>query len=584
MKLLYKLLIPGTILGILTVIIFHFYCFIGYDLFAVSEVFIGSVKSITEHLLQKFQLNKYLSLFFIQFFGNRFLASLIIAGLLVASLYLYKSIIKQYISQKSFRILSSLGFLVGCYLLVKGNIVVDLTSLILIFLVINFLLRLTRNKLFPLWLMIIEFFVWWTIQPYFLLFLLITFLLLWSSSQKMYSIAAVIFGVILYSGYLLLNTSVPTEANMDFISEYLKPAYLIFCTLLLAPFILRKSASKRIVLLLYSMFIVALTFYSLSHLVKYSNRNVESKIIYKYLNNEWGSLLDYATHRKDLTQTSVICINYALFKDGHLNNGMFIFDQSYSISGLLPSYGLKKNDPYFRQNFFYNKHALILSRIYYELGLYTMSYRIASDFIARYGNQPQALMLMVKYCLVLDKKEAAGNYGSILMKNPLYVKKIKTLLEKQKARNNRQFTELTALSYYPVINLELYLDEGIKNNMALQYYISAVLLSKDRKRLSKAVEYLNQIGSNELPEDLEYFILLESFMNAANIGLGNITLKKERFKKTSEFTDKLMQTSSEAEARELLLPYRNDFLYYYVFEKGKHIKTGSGFYNSDYLN
>lgn len=302
---------------------------------------------------------------------------------------------------------------------------------------------------------------------------------------------------------------------------------------------------------------------------KNQDKNTEAVIKYRFSNGEWDKLLDYAINKHELSQTSAMCANYALYKKGHLLYRAFSFDQYFSANGLLPEFKLGEKRERSPLNFFYNRNAVLLAAIYYDMGLYSMSGKIATDFLAHIENQPQSLLLLTKLHLARGEKEAASKYAAILGQNPIYKRKAEKLIAGagEEGIPKNAIPDDMLLSPTPGKNLYLLLTLPWKNPMALEYYITYSLLQRDFNAIPFIIEKLTEYGYTKLPYDFEHFIDIAHTLTEKEIPTGALKKDPKRQMQFSSFFQTMKGTRSKKEAEKTLGQYYGSYMYYFFINK-----------------
>lgn len=555
---------------LLGVFLLSFYCvknylvYIPYDAFVISPLFRWNVDFLLEHLKHSFSFLDYLSLFVIQFFHTKLLATVVLSLLVTALFAVFRRFLSLFNSSFGVVNICALSIVPAVLLLTERQMVHDLIGLIIVLGTMLLLKRQIHSRKFILISVIVGLALWFLIQPFALLYLLLLPVVFWNENK--WSLWRVLLFNILLMGLLYAVRYrfvhfVPDDAYWSFIRHYLTARYFYFVAILLfISLILRLSKRFKFAFICPVLVMVGLIIYDVDYIKHHSSRNSECIIKRCFIEEDWSSLLNYAIVQDQLSQTSSMCVNYALYRDNHLLDRAFLFDQYYFSNGLLPTYVLFTDDIPKNLNFFYNQNSLLLSEIYYQMGLYSMGIRIANDFLAHYKDQPHALLQLTKQFLKCGDKEAADKYAYILMQNPLYRNKVKEIYEHVKEDADMPDYSDVGLSHFPQINLEIILRQEQKNEMALQYYITYSLLNCDDTTIPFIIEKLTEYGYSDLPQDFEYLIYLTNNTN----NLNNLSTDSRRLKNFLKLRGKLYSVRNAKEAKVALNADKQSYLYYYI--------------------
>ena len=560
-------------IGVFLFSIFCFYNylnFVPYNIYAVSPLFLWTYDFFLEHITNSFVFNRYLTSFFIQFFYSKLTASIVIAFLITALFITYHRLLSYFSTSELIINLGSLSIIAGLFLIPEENIVNDLVSLLIILWFILLLKKFSKHKYIFIGTIIIGGILWWSIQPFFILFLIILPITLLTENKRLsYKIflANLLLAISAYSYRYFFVRFMMDSAYWLFIKDYLSLKYLLFFLLIIfIPIAVKYLKHPKRILILTTSILTILFANGVRYIYVNSMNNTEAIIKYKFNSEEWHSLLEYAIKKPELSQTSAMCVNYALYKDKHLTDRAFYFNQRFSGDGLLPKFGLDNNDIHTSLNFFYNRNALLLGSLYYNLGLYSMVERIAMDFFAHFENQPQALLLLTKNYLAYGEKEAAAKYAGILEQNPIFKRKIKNLIFNAEKKYVEKDTNNVAMAFSPLLNLDLLLKSPVKNQMALEYYISYSLLERNFSTIPLIIEKLTEYGYTELPHDFEYFTYLaySFYFYKKPINTGILKNNTKRYVQYSNFCDKLKKLRRKEDAQEALKKYKDSYMYYFI--------------------
>ncbi len=565
-----KYIIPISIFLFSALCLYNYLNFIPYDLYAVSPLFLWTSGFFIEHITNSFAFSNYLSLFFIQFFYSKFLASLVIAFLLTALFITCRRFFSCFSTSQLTVTLGSFAIVAGIFLIPEKNIIVDSICLLIILWCVLLLKKVAKHRNFWIGTLIVNFILWWTIQPLYIIYLIILPIVLFTENKKLslkiFS-ANLLFAISLYSYRHFFVNFAPDFVRWVFIRDLYSIKYLLFLLLLISiPVVIKYiNQSKHILTLLIGILII-LCFNDVKYIYDNSDKNAEAIIKYKFNYGDWDSLLNYAIKKHKLSQTSAMCVNYALYKNKHLTDQAFHFNQNFSADGLIPEFKLNTTGPPSPLNFFYNKNSVLLGELYFDLGLFSMTQGIATDFLAHVENQPQALLLLTKNYLAYGEDEAAAKYAEILKKNPLYNHKVKNLILNAEKKRNVKVTTTNdvSISSSPFTNLYLLLISPGKNKMALEYYITYSLLKRNFATIPFIIEKLTEFGYTKLPHDFEYFIYLANSLHKKTYNTGNLKNNPKRYIQYSNFFNKLNKTRSKEEAQEALKEFKHSYMYYFI--------------------
>ncbi len=562
--------------GLLIFLIFCFFnClnFVAYDIYAVSPLFLWTSNFFVEHTKECFMFNKYLSLFFVQFFHFRIAASIVMGCLFTALFIISRHFLKYFSVSKTQYNTGGLCVTLGAFLIIGQNIMTDIISLLIVLWSILLLKKTTGTKYLWAGTLIVNFILWWAIQPFFIIYIILPPLVLSGENKKMACkiFAANFFmGIVLYSYRYFFGNFMPGYTCWAFISRVLSIKYTLFFLLItLMPVALKYLKPDKLKLPLLICVLMILFINGFMYINKNRDNNTEAVIKYKFNKGEWDKLLDYAINKQELSQTSAMCANYALYKKGHLLYRAFSFDQYFSANGLLPEFKLGEKGKRSPLNFFYNRNAVLLAAIYYDMGLYSMSGKIATDFLAHIENQPQSLLLLTKLHLARGEKEAASKYAVILGQNPIYKRKAEKLIagsDKGGIPKNTIPDDML-LSPTPGKNLYLLLTLPWKNPMALEYYITYSLLQRDFNAIPFIIEKLTEYGHTKLPYDFEHFIYIAQVLTKKEIPTEPLKKDPKRQIQFSSFFQTMKGTRSKKEAEKALSQYYGSYMYYFFINK-----------------
>ena len=560
-------------IGLFLSLIFCFYNylnFVSYDIYAISPLFLWTTDFFLEHLKNSFSFNNYLSLFFIQFFYSRLIASIIIAFLLTVLFITFRHFLGYFSTSKICNNTGSFSVVVGTSLIIEQNIIADTISFLIILWTIILLKKIAKNKYLGAVTLIVNFILWWTIQPFYILYLILLPLIIFINKKKLSYIVFTLnflLAVFLYGYRYLLVNFTPDYSCWTFIMDVFSTKYLLFSFLIIfTPIVLRYLKWIKIKMILSICVLIILCVNGVKYTDISSNKNAEAIIKHKFNSGNWGSLLDYAIKKNELSQTSAMCVNYALYREKHLTDQAFSYDQYYSDKGLLPEFKLGK-DKLSYLNFFYNRNAVLLGEIYYDLGLYSMAQRIATDFLAHTENQPQLLLFLTKVHLAKGEKKAASKYTEILKRNLIYKPKVEKLLCTSGNHILPNTTPNEILLSTPVNNLYSLLNFPEKNEMALEYYITYSLLGRNFSSIPFIIKKLKEYGYTKLPHDFEYFIYLAHTLTKKEIETGTLKKDPQRHMEYSSFLKKLEKTRNKKEAIKELKKYDKSYMYYFFINK-----------------
>jgi hypothetical protein len=547
---------------------YNFLCFIPYDIYAVSPLFLWTPNFFLDHITPSFEFNNYISLFFIQFFYSRLTAAIVFA-LLITILFLTYRLLLYNLSKSELIInISSLSIALALLIIPRKNIAIDTISLIIILWCILLINKIANIKKMYLVVIVLGFILWWTIQPLFLFYMAFLPVTLFNANKSLsYKILIInlLLFFILYGLRYFFKAFTPEDARWLFIKGYVSPNYSLLFLLLISTPLVITCLTKAKYLLIYSTLVLAiLLLNSINYIRNNSFRNTEAIIKYKFCSSEWVPLLKFASMYPELSQTSALCVNFALYKDNHITDRAFLFNQHYATDGLIPIYELNNTKSSTSLNFFYNRNAILLSEVYYNLGLYSIVQRIATDFLAHFENQPQALLILTKNHLAHGENEAAAKYATILNQNPLYKKKVENIMHHTEKRLICNDSILTPIFSYPLMNLESLLKSPVKNQMALEYYITYALMEKNFTVIPFIVEKLTEYGYTELPADFEYFVYLDHSLNKEPCDITKFRNNQNRYKFYTDFYQRMLNVTNDKEARLALEKFKNSYLYFYV--------------------
>lgn len=572
-------------------------CYIVYDIFTISPMFLWTKDFFFQHVTHPFIFTNYISLFFIQFFTTRFAGALILSFLATLFFIVFRKILNLHLPLPALlpNLFSFIPLLFLLYLL-NTLAIENITNLILIGICSILISKIRNTKFFPLWFIFIEFFLWWCAQPHFILFLIwnLGYILQNRKNNReiLFSALYLLFAILLYTGNHFLPNSSPALSQWAFLKRFYSSEFILFFIIVAIIPVLEPllNSLKKIKIIQYTslcILFILLVFNGLKVNSK-KNQNSEAIIKYKFENENWKDLIHYAIKQDFLSQTATICTNYALYKEGRLLDSMFKILQNYSGHGLLAQYHFYEPDDNVALNFFYNKNAILLGKIYFELGLHTCVQRIAVDFLARYGNQPQALMLLINNHLAYGEIEAARKYISILEKNPFYKKQVKKFQELAKDSVKKQLTSYeiieASLASYPSINLELILESDEKNEMAFEYYIAYCLLYKDLSKLSYIVDKLIERGFKTMPENFEICTYINNAFYNNPINLKDLKRNLDLHEQFLTFFRKLMNTPNKEIAKKELRSYQGSYMYYFIFTEVNLLVDVSSQSSPDHFN
>ena len=567
------LFVPIGLFIFLIFCFFNYLNFVAYDIYAVSPLFLWTSNFFIEYIKDYFMFNNYLSLFFVQFFHFRIAASIVMAFLFTALFITSRYFFKCFSVSKTYYDAGGLSVILGVFLIIGQNIVTDIISLLIVLWSTLLLKKTTGTKFFWAGVLIVNFGLWWAIQPFFIIYIMLLPLVLSGENKKIACnvfVANFFMGIVLYSCRYFFGNFMPDYTCWAFISGVLSIKYAsFFLLIILMPVALKYLKPDKLKLPLLICILILLCINGFMYIDKNQAKNTEAVIKYRFINGEWDKLLDYAINKQELSQASAMCVNYALYKKGHLTNRAFSFDQYFSANGLLPEFKLGEKGERSPLNFFYNRNAILLAEIYYDMGLYSMSEKIATDFLAHTENQPQSLLFLTKVYLARGEKEAASKYAVVLAQNPIYGGMAKKVIQgtEEGYKPKNVIPDDMLLSPAPDKNLYLLLTLPWKNKMALEYYITYSLLQRDFQAIPFIIEKLTEYGYTKLPYDFEHFIYIAHTLTKKEIPTGVLKKDPKRQMQFSGFFQTTKGTRSKKEAEKALSQYYGSYMYYFFINK-----------------
>lgn len=576
-----------SLTGIFFVAAFMYFCFIGnYVLFfqETQSLFIFSRDYLIDYLQKPGAPLDYAARFLTQFYPGKITGSLIIACVLSLPAVLLFRVISSIEMAKPFRFLLPLipSFLLMILQANYFHLMVHNLGFILILLFYMYLifpgkrfLKIIAVALFPLF--------YYFAGAYAFVFALIVAVhcIFYEKSRHplLFPSLIIVAGAASFLVSWKFIFLQPLEQFILFPLPLLEnPTYRIIFSLLAAiivfyPLILRLAVSwknQKLNVTLVSSGSVFLAFAALFFMVSTTYNSQTARVIELerlIFAGKWEQAVKFHEKKPSMNLVGQYFYNIALSESDQLCDRLFRGRQDFGTNSLVLPWG--------------DEHLSRGAYLYYSIGLINEAHRWAYEEMVVYGFRAENLKILTKTSLITGDYRMAAKYAAILKKtvfyrrlgkeyehlagNPDLISSHPELGEKLKLLPGYnffvQFNE-------PLTNLPLMLMELPYNRKAFEYYMAALMLSKNVEGLMTILNKLKDNGYTAIPHHIEEAVMVYYNSVARYPDLGGMEISKETATRFSRyFTAYVNGRKNQAALKPMMeAGFGDTFWYYFHFK------------------
>jgi hypothetical protein len=284
-------------------------------------------------------------------------------------------------------------------------------------------------------------------------------------------------------------------------------------------------------------------------------------------NEKWNEAIRFQEKTPSRNLIGQYFYNVALSETNQLCDRLFYGTQDFKSGSLVLPWG--------------EEHLNRGAYFYYCIGFINEAHRWAYEEMVVHGYRPQNIKMLAKTSLINDDYRMARKYLNIL-KRTIYYRD--WALKYEKLADNPDLIKsdpelgakikiLPKSDFFikfndPLNNLPLILQAQQDNRKAFEYYIAALLLTKNVEGAVNSLKKLKEMGYTRIPRHIEEAVLMYYNSTKEMPELGGLAISTETQNRFNEYvtTYKILRQTSQLNTQKMELKFGNTFWFYFQFK------------------
>ena len=284
-------------------------------------------------------------------------------------------------------------------------------------------------------------------------------------------------------------------------------------------------------------------------------------------NEKWNEAIRFQEKTPSRNLIGQYFYNVALSETNQLCDRLFYGSQDFSTGSLVLPWG--------------EEHLNRGAYFYYCIGFINEAHRWAYEEMVVHGFRPQNLKMLAKTSLINGDYRMARNYLNILKKTIYYrdwAVKYENLADNPDLINSdpelgAKIKILPKSDFFikfndPLNNLPLILSAQPDNRKAFEYYIAALLLTKNVEGAVNNLKKLKEMGYTRIPRHIEEAVLM--YYNSTKVmpDLGGLAISAGTLTRFDNYVEtfKVLRQTSKLNSQKMEQKFGNTFWFYFQFK------------------